>query len=697
MAIPWTDPADNKTKKFPQKKVNQMISFFKKYATNLEVLSLMEDKCSQEEITAGRFLNSPKFLIQSYIFEFIDTAERATKFIQTVHTMVEKYAPKTKAPSKGDSVYNRLFKPASTATETDCMVIMKKAQEILNTYRVFPFLDSTQVPAYTSVPLYNRKDQLFSTEELKDYSNCVDCAILSLFCCLTYDPSDFKYKTDHMGDITDELKEFFAPGENKTFDTTKVEFQKEWCTVVADLDEPSIAYCNERNELDTGILNMLMVILEIVKAPNKEKDTIHWISERLKKKEGKMDDELCNNIKKYTASVLIFLSRQKNIEIKFSDLICKRLKNGRYDVFGKITIIFEHSSIKNTIVLETCKDHTSFEMKKIIIDFEDDRMEKLNEIANSCKNRATFVENLLSVYLDYEIRKMDTSENNNEFMKAEIQKTIDNNFADINRLLFIKKLNGLNYKINLIACLIVHSMDKNLLPEHPVVRFTSNIIGSTELDNQFIQAQVLSPIIFAGLHNINGNNLNYPNLKLSASSYKNDMEYIRHCCLFGYVLDPDMTIFMTWIRYCIENFGLRPNNNVFSFLDSTVAESIYKYIFREGNMKYADALDEAIAKEYPEKKDEILNSLHNVWFMYLISQENIDRDIELIKTNFHAIRQLPGALPLSVYVVNSLIFNNFKKIWPHLCSDDECIAKFNKFAELYLQSYRRWSDFQART
>ncbi|KAI5137507.1 hypothetical protein NEAUS06_2265, partial [Nematocida ausubeli] len=223
--------------KLKQEKVITIISFFQKNASKHEVLSIMGDKCTKEEIMSGKFLDSPKFLIQSYIFGFIDTAQRAIEFIQTVHTMTEKYAPKTEAPSKGDCVYDRLFKPAGTAANINFMALMKSTQEILNTKPVFPFADSTQLPRYTSVPRYSRKTNTFSTNHSKDYSNCVECMILSLFCCLAYDPAEGIYRTDHMGNVSKELKEFFAPEENKSFDTTKAEFQIRWCKVVACLDE----------------------------------------------------------------------------------------------------------------------------------------------------------------------------------------------------------------------------------------------------------------------------------------------------------------------------------------------------------------------------------------------------------------------------------------------------------------------------
>ncbi|KAI5164921.1 hypothetical protein NEAUS03_2541, partial [Nematocida ausubeli] len=138
MEIPWLNIKEERVETLKQKKVRQMISFFQKNATNQKVLSLMMDKCPQEEVMSGKFLDSPKFLIQSYIFGFIDTAERAKEFIQAVHTMTEKYAPKTEAPSKDDSVYDRLFKPAGTVTETDCTALMKKTQEIINMHKGFP-------------------------------------------------------------------------------------------------------------------------------------------------------------------------------------------------------------------------------------------------------------------------------------------------------------------------------------------------------------------------------------------------------------------------------------------------------------------------------------------------------------------------------------------------------------------------------
>ncbi|EHY64324.1 hypothetical protein NERG_02630, partial [Nematocida ausubeli] len=367
--------------KLKQEKVITIISFFQKNATKHEVLSMMKDKCTKEEIMSGKFLDSPKFLIQSYIFGFIDTAQHAIEFIQTVHTMTEKYAPKTETPSKGDCVYDRLFKPTSTEANIDCMALMKKAQEILNTKPVFPFADSTQLPRYTSVPRYSRKTNTFSTNHSKDYSNCVECMILSLFCCLAYDPSDFTYKTDHMGNVSESLEEFFSP-ENQPFDTTKANFQKNWCKVVACLDEPRITYLRGRNELDSGIINMLMVIAEIVNISKEEKKKILGFEQRLKEKQGELDDILSKDIQEYTTILLKRLSKIEIVKIEFSVLKSYKCSNGRYDVYGEIAISFEQDGIRNEIVLEISKTHGGIKMGLPAMDHKEDRIEELSEIAD---------------------------------------------------------------------------------------------------------------------------------------------------------------------------------------------------------------------------------------------------------------------------------------------------------------------------
>ncbi|KAI5162749.1 hypothetical protein NEAUS03_2080 [Nematocida ausubeli] len=681
MIIPWLDIETNVKKRFEQKKVKQMIKFFQEYATNQEVLRMMEDTCSQEEIAAGKFLDSPKFLIQSYIFGFIDTADRATEFIQTVHTMTEKYAPKTEAPSKDDSVYDRLFKPAGTVEGTDCIALMKKTQEILSMHQTFPFTNSKQFPAYKSIPYYNRETDAFSTKYLETYSNCVECVILSLFCCLAYDPVEGIYGTDHMGNVSPSFKEFFST-ENQPFDTTKAEFQRNWCRVVSDLKEPSIAYCKGRNELDCGIINMLMVIAEVVEAPEEEKKKILGFSESLKEKNGKLENELSNAIQEYTKTLLTRLSKTKSLIVEFSDLKGDKYANERYDISGDISITFENNSIKNTIVLTTVRMHSFIKMLPVITKVSNFQMKKMNEIADSCKNETIFIENLFVLYVDYEIRKIDTSEENEEFLKDEVQTTIKNNFTDINRLLLVNNISELSYKSLLVTFSMIYTMNQNLCPSHPIIRLTSNILGSTELNNIEIQKEMLPTIVFAGLHNKSGSKPNYPNIKLSENQYNHVASSSFASLFIDYILDCDMAVFIKWIKFYIDNLYAQRDMNYNPLLDSSMNRIICQHIFKDGTMKHSDTIDGFMIQKHAKKEDETLSIIHFIWATYLCVEKC--PNIKLIKKNLDAIRENSFiSSECASYIESRAIFkraikklNNMKD---KLYINEDFISKFGWF------------------
>ncbi|KFG26484.1 uncharacterized protein NESG_00630 [Nematocida ausubeli] len=683
MVIPWFNREENETKRFEQKKVKQMIKFFQKSANNPEVLSMMEDKCSLSEIKKGKFMDSLKFLIQSYIFGFIDSADRATELIQAVYAMTQKYAPKTEAPSKNDCVYDRLFKTTNTAIGTECMNLMKESQDILNTYRVFPFLNSTEVPAYKSVPKYNREAKVFSTNRLEDYSNCVESMILSLFCCLTYDPSDITYRTDHMEHVTEELEDFFSL-DNQPFDTTKGNFQNEWCKVVADLKDPNIAYCNGRNEIDCGLINMLLVIAEVINASRKEKEKILGFSRDLKEKNGELDGDLLDRIEAYTEVLLTHLARTENVQIMFSELKGEKYQNGRYDISGEITMTFEHSSIKNTIVLGISEGHGSIEMQPTVIGFKDERMEKLNEISDSCRNVTGFVENLFVLYVNYEMRKIGDPEDSKKFMKEQVRETIQNNFTDINRLLLVRKINELYYKICLVTCCIVYTMDQTLSPEHPIIRFTSNIIGSTELDNLNIQSEILSAITFAGMHIKNSSSFNYPNIKLSEKRYICIGSSVSSGFFANYVLECGIDVLIKWIKFYIDNVYTEYNIGLTLLLDPLVNKRICQHIFKDGTMKYSNIIDNLIIQKNDEKEGIMLSTIHFVWTTYLCVEETIN--VELIKANLDAIKEIQFILKKCIWYVEGIsvyeqAIQTLSEFKDQLCKNEDDITKLNLVIE----------------
>ncbi|KFG26836.1 uncharacterized protein NESG_00992 [Nematocida ausubeli] len=683
MVISWLNIKEDKVETFQQSKVKQMISFFKEYATNLEVLSLMVDKCSKEEVMSGKFLDSPKFLIQYYIFEFINTAEHAIEFIQTVHAMTEKYAPKTEAPSKDDCVYDRLFKPAIAEAEVDCAALMKDTQDILNTYLAFPFADNTQLPAYRSVPLYNRESASFSSNYLENYSNCVECVILSLFCCLAYNPEERIYQTDHMGDISPSLKEFFCM-DMQQFDTTAGEFQEKWCRVVAGLENVNIVYLRDKNEIYSGLLNILTVIAEIVNAPEDEKNKIANAICDLYKQNGYLTSTLHENIKDYTENLLKRLSKTKDTEVEVSllDAFKDDYHENLYDISGVITMVFKHYGVLNTITLKVGKEHSEIEMEPTVIKVHDNRLERMNRMADTYRDRKKFIENLLTMYVEYEARKIDTPENSNEFMRSQVCKTIENNFTDINRLLLMKKISDYNYKQDLVACSIIYSMDQKLFLKHPLVRFTSNIIGSTELNRMLVQMDMLAPIVFADLHNKDGKVGAYPRLQFSENRYK-QLAYFSFTSYFiNYTLYND-AVFMVWIksfRYTCMKDEVETRSHPLTV--NRFNRRICQYIFRNGDMKLSNIIDRFITDAYPAQVDEVTPLLHFIWTVYLCAEEN--PNVQLIKANYdymcdskHISKDSASFVLLDD--IREQVVKTLNDLKDHLCRNEDDVNELNKF------------------
>ncbi|KAI5163321.1 hypothetical protein NEAUS03_2296, partial [Nematocida ausubeli] len=113
---------------------------------------------TKEEFKSGRFLNSPAFLIQTYIYEFIDTAEDYKNFVEAVHELMvdqvteERNPEQTKKKGKNGRIFNELFLAKHALgenikyIESFCDLVKAK-----NENARFPFCNDSQLPRYTRV------------------------------------------------------------------------------------------------------------------------------------------------------------------------------------------------------------------------------------------------------------------------------------------------------------------------------------------------------------------------------------------------------------------------------------------------------------------------------------------------------------------------------------------------------------------
>ncbi|KAI5136809.1 hypothetical protein NEAUS06_2028 [Nematocida ausubeli] len=285
---------------------------------------------SWEEFQEGKFLNSPETLIQAYIFKYIKGPEEIIKFSIVVFNLMKEYMfttesirlfkekrkekesnpsvvkifknisrihqfkefkKKVKNQRKAiERIYYKYF--TSNLAEKDRAKTVNglmKFNSILEESKVsrVPFRDSLNrffEENIDPMKVYNR--DISKTDTIKtEYAPSDEAALLCLFCCMAYNPITRKYETSHMGNISKNLKEFFANLESTRPITDEV-FTK-WQQVINGLDNEEVIYrSSKKNSLMPGILNMLSMIAEVTGKYSEIKESIKYIREMILKQES---------------------------------------------------------------------------------------------------------------------------------------------------------------------------------------------------------------------------------------------------------------------------------------------------------------------------------------------------------------------------------------------------------------------------
>lgn len=315
IAIPLLDTQTNESRMVSQNETVEIIRFFIQAKNNIQTPNAIEG------FKKGDFLESLQFLIQIYIFEFIDTVENAEKFVYAVHDILndlffEEVHPSTNnTEKKGTEVFDKYFMfPGPIGKENLYLCSIKKVHQLdtIKKFKVFPFADASTLPSYMRVPYYTRATGEFSKD--KYFSNCVESSLYALFCCFLYDSEQKEYSVKKLKDAPLELKTFFEthrmPSESSSF-----EIHRDWCRVVSDLKNPEILYSQSKNELEPGLFNILRVIAEITGRAQEDSAILHKFEEELK--ETKISAEFYKEVEEYMTSTFKLLSINENITVVF--------------------------------------------------------------------------------------------------------------------------------------------------------------------------------------------------------------------------------------------------------------------------------------------------------------------------------------------------------------------------------------------
>ncbi|KAH9387462.1 uncharacterized protein NEMAJ01_2358 [Nematocida major] len=363
------------------------------------------------------------------------------------------------------------------------------------------------LPAYTSVRACKRGQ----TEFLKEtFSNCVETGLFALFCCLAHDPAQNEYDADTMLSKTDEnektedLRNFFRLESVTPKQCATKEAMQEWNRVVSDLQSEHIAYVRDsRNEVRSGIFNMLYIVAEIAGRPEEEKLRIRKLAQMLEDFEIDEDfEDVIEKTQEYVEELFALLSVNGRLQVKFSDLMVDARSDGQKDLYGKITLKYtdKDSVVEQGICLAFKPGHLTVTLCPwVFLSLTDEKKEAFFA-TDSCSEPKTFAECLFAKYAGvWMARGMDPQGDKlaEDIREATISLLSPGASAHPNQLFLLGS--ALRYeKIQDIAehfTLHAAANGIELAQEHTAVRLLSNLLGSLPLDDYAAQYDALGNIV----------------------------------------------------------------------------------------------------------------------------------------------------------------------------------------------------------
>ncbi|OAG33550.1 hypothetical protein NEIG_02627, partial [Nematocida sp. ERTm5] len=465
----------------------KLINFMKHYAEDA-ITYVQQDgfiePTKYEQFVEGKFLSTLQFLIQSYIYEFIDTKDKYIKFVKAVHTLLnDQINNNTSITKKKKKSYERVLskcfvKEDAQSNEINHTAIICDLKDTIDKYRIFPFMDSSQLPSYTRVKAYDREKGEFINDESRKYSNCVETSIMGLLLCLVYDPETNKYNADYLPETkeTRPLKDFFRKY-TKPREAADYEMHQDWCRVVADLKNDKILYLRKgTNELDSSLLNILYVVSDITGNMEEVVKQIKHIEELIADK--KVNDEL--DIKESLTIIFKKLSNNPNLEVVCDEFTVGTREDKKLDLFGDFKLIYTFNGRKNGISVGITSGHSSISLVEDSLSIEEKNIikEKLTEIQDTYSNIESYTACIIRQYINLELAKMEK-----ESALSQIQESIRNNRDNINNIFLHGMILSVEQKANIIGDFLIMHIKDTLPKNNSLVRFTNNLIGSTPLDD----------------------------------------------------------------------------------------------------------------------------------------------------------------------------------------------------------------------
>ncbi|KAI5152485.1 hypothetical protein NEAUS05_2731, partial [Nematocida ausubeli] len=249
-----------------------------------------------KEHTRVEFVNSPAFLIQTYIRHCLESTKEVVLFRKIVHDLLSEYMEqeevyledkqrKQDLAAQAKDMFSRYFiLGKQISNDPNYTNVIHPSKRTIYTHYVGRLIDLLYLePVADVVPVPMKMNSLLPLcleamglclpagantidgvilEPIKGFTDYGETVLLGLFCAIAYDYEKHMYTIDHIKSASKELKSFFRKHKYMYGEVTK-EMHDEWNKVVGGLANKNIQYMRpDRNQLVPGMINMMHVIKE---------------------------------------------------------------------------------------------------------------------------------------------------------------------------------------------------------------------------------------------------------------------------------------------------------------------------------------------------------------------------------------------------------------------------------------------------
>ncbi|KAH9387125.1 uncharacterized protein NEMAJ01_2021 [Nematocida major] len=448
-----------------------------------------------EEFSSGRFLDSPQFLIQAYVFEYIEAKEDALQVAACAYKILEHME------SSAETLARFFVGPEKRSEVLENTKLLAEMHARLAESSWFPFWDTNTNPNYTQVRAYSRSKCAFSDEQ---FSNCAEAGLYSLFCCLAYDPNKKQYDIDALlGDRKDcaeaqDLRNFFKRDNVQPGTCATKETFESWNRVVSGLLPGKVVYCLESgNELLSDVLNLLHVVACVSGRLPAHGYAIGALRIRLKRSTESTIEAVFSEAQKLAVDLLSGLSVNKRMKVVLENMQACVSSEGHCKAYGSILLQFWHKSQSQPqcLYLDVYKRHTSTEFLLPAPSFAEEEALRLSAAVAHYREQRSFICHLVSDYILACAFEGEDGADSSLVAKAarraaeEMEKDAS---GSVNRVFLSRHMQHLADKVVFANGIYIHGHRLVQNSEHPLARLIANIFGSAPLADRQTQQAALS-------------------------------------------------------------------------------------------------------------------------------------------------------------------------------------------------------------